>query len=400
MARLDKLIEELCPIDMEYLKIEEIADKIFAGGTPRTSIRSYYDGKIPWLRSGEINFNEITTTERTITEQGYDKSSAKWIKKNSVLIALTGATVARTGVNKIPLTANQSVCAIEVSDKINYKFLYYFLANNYEYLRNRGQGALTSLTVSYVKNILIPVPPLPVQEEIVRILDNFTELTAELTARKQQYEYYRDELLTFGDEVEWKTLGEVSNKTYSGGTPRANTPEFYNNGNIPWLRTQEVVFNDIYDTEIKITKKAIENSSAKWIPENCVIVAISGATAGRSAINKIPLTTNQHCFCIEVNPTKALYRYVFHWVSSNYENLKSLGQGARGDLNGRIISNFKIPIPPLAEQERIVSILDKFDALVNDISIGLPAEIGARQKQYEYYREKLLTFKELKAKEA
>jgi type I restriction enzyme S subunit len=96
----------------------------------------------------------------------------------------------------------------------------------------------------------------------------------------------------------------------------------------------------------------------------------------------------------------ALYRYVFHWVGNKYETIKSLGQGARGDLNGHIIKNFKIPLPPLSEQERIVSILDKFDALVNDISIGLPAEIEARQKQYEYYREKLLTFKELDKKEA
>ncbi|MDE1056720.1 restriction endonuclease subunit S, partial [Escherichia coli] len=90
---------------------------------------------------------------------------------------------------------------------------------------------------------------------------------------------------------------------------------------------------------------ALKNSSAKWIPRNCVIIAISGATAGRSAINKIPLTTNQHCGCLEIDDTKALYRYVFHWVSFNYENIKSLGQGARGDLNSTIIKNFKLPIP-------------------------------------------------------
>src|SRR5690606_35646698 len=100
-----------------------------------------------------------------------------------------------------------------------------------------------------------------------------------------------------------------------GSTPLAGDPRYYENGSIPWLRTQEVKFTDIYETEIRITEFALKNTSAKWIPSNCVIIAISGATAGRSAINKIPLTTNQHCLCLEVDEKIALYRYVFHWVS-------------------------------------------------------------------------------------
>lgn len=142
--------------------------------------------------------------------------------------------------------------------------------------------------------------------------------------------------------------GDVTKKWYSGGTPTAGKAEYYENGDIPWLRTQEVKFSDINSTEIKITQAALKNSAAKWIPENCVIIAISGATAGRSAINKIPLTTNQHCGCLEIDDTKALYRYVFHWVSFNYENIKSLGQGARGDLNSTIIkiSNFLYLMQP------------------------------------------------------
>nr|MCU0440594.1 restriction endonuclease subunit S [Raineya sp.] len=204
---------------------------------------------------------------------------------------------------------------------------------------------------------------------------------------------YREQLLSFeGKEVEWKTLGEVTIKSFSGSTPQAGNPKYYDNGTIPWLRTQEVKFSEIEDTEIKITEYALENTAVKWIPANCVIIAISGATAGRSGINKIPLTTNQHCLCLEINSEIALYRYVFHWVSFNYENLKSLGQGARGDLNSSIIKNFKIPIPSLQEQERIVSILDKFDVLTTSISEGLPKEIELRKKQYEYYRDLLLTF--------
>lgn len=151
---------------------------------------------------------------------------------------------------------------------------------------------------------------------------------------------------------------------------------------------------DILDTDIKITAKGLRESSAKWIPANCVVVAISGATAGRSAITKIPLTTNQHCCNLEIDSAVANYRYVFHWVSREYDKLKALGRGARSDLNVEIIKNFPIFVPSIEEQIRIVEILDEFDALVNDLSIGLPAELKARRQQYQYYRDLLLTFRE------
>jgi type I restriction enzyme S subunit len=145
---------------------------------------------------------------------------------------------------------------------------------------------------------------------------------------------------------------------------------------------------------MRITEAGLKNSSANWIPKHCVIVAISGASAGRSAINDIALTTNQHCCNLEIDPQQAKYRYVFHWLGREYKRLKALGQGARSDLNVGLISSYRIALPPLAEQERIVGILDRFDALVNDLTSGLPAELAARRKQYEYYRDRLLTFKE------
>lgn len=249
-----------------------------------------------------------------------------------------------------------------------------------------------------------PQKSLAIQGEIVRILDAFTaltaELTAELTARKTQYNHYRNQLLSFeGGDVEWKTLGDLTLKSYSGATPKAGSAKYYEGGTIPWLRTQEVVFSEIYEVAEKITPLALKETAAKWVPANCVIVAISGATAGRSGINKIPLTTNQHCCCLEIDPEKALYRYVFHWVSKNYEKIKSLGQGARGDLNSGIIKDFGIPIPfpndpekSLAEQARIVSILDKFDTLTTSLTEGLPREIALRTAQYEHYRNLLLGF--------
>lgn len=190
------------------------------------------------------------------------------------------------------------------------------------------------------------------------------------------------------------TLENIATKVSSGGTPNARNTSYYG-GTIPWLRTQEVDWVDIYDTDIKITDEGFKNSSANWIPENCVIVAMYGATAAKVGVNKIPLTTNQACCNIQVDETKALYRYVFHWLCKEYETLKAKGQGSQSNINAQIVRNFPIPIPSIEEQSRIVKVLDKFDALTTDIIGGLPAEIEARQKQYEYYRDKLLTFKEL-----
>lgn len=417
MSELSYLEKLLDGVEVEWKSLGEIATKIYSGGTPDTKRIEYWEnGTIPWMSSGEVNLKNIERTEKYITEAGLNNSSAKLVPRNSVVIALAGQGKTRGKVARIriALATNQSLAALTFDEKkFSSDYVFHFLETQYESLRqissgNSGRGGLNLQMISAYK-IPIPCPGNPekslaIQSEIVRILDKFTALTAELTAelnmRKKQYNYYRDQLLSFKEgEVEWKTLGDVTKKWYSGGTPTAGKIEYYENGNIPWLRTQEVKFSEIDSTEIKITQAALKNSSAKWIPRNCVIIAISGATAGRSAINKIPLTTNQHCGCLEIDDTKALYRYVFHWVSFNYENIKSLGQGARGDLNSTIIKNFKLPIPhasdpqkSLKEQARIVEILDKFDTLTNSITEGLPREIELRQKQYEYYRDLLFSF--------
>lgn len=329
------------------------------------------------------------------------------VEAGSTFVICAGAA-GEIGYSEDKFWAADDVYFAVTPHSISRKFLYHFLLTQKGRIAGQVRRAsIPRLPKSAIEKLDFPIPcpenpqkSLEIQTEIVRILDAFTALTAELTARKKQYNYYRDKLLSFAEsEAEWKALGEVTKKWYSGGTPTAGNPAYYDGGTIPWLRTQEVKFSDIEDTEVKITQSALDNSAAKWIPENCVIVAISGATAGRSAINKIPLTTNQHCGCLKIDDSKALYRYVFHWVSHNYETLKSLGQGARGDLNSSIIRSFKIPIPfaddpekSLAEQARIVAILDKFDALTNSITEGLPREIQLRQKQYEYYRDLLLDF--------
>ena len=195
------------------------------------------------------------------------------------------------------------------------------------------------------------------------------------------------EKLLKGEEVEWMTVEEISKNISSGGTPRSNVAAYYG-GNIPWLRTQEVNFREIWDTGIKITEEGLNSSSAKYIPANCIIVAMYGATVGRVGINKIPLTTNQACANIEVNDNIAYYRYVYHYLSSQYEYIKSLGAGSQTNINAGIVRRIKIPIPPLYVQEEIVRILDKFTTLEAE----LEAELDCRKRQYEYYRNQLLSF--------
>ena len=201
---------------------------------------------------------------------------------------------------------------------------------------------------------------------------------------------YLQQLLN-NQPVEWKKLGEVCTKVCSGGTPSTSNPEYYK-GNIPWLRTQDVDWKDVYDTDIKITEEAIKNSSAQWIPANCVIVAMYGATAAKACINRIPLTTNQACCNLQVDENIAHYKYVYHWICREYERLRALGEGSQSNLSGKKIKDYKIPIPPLSVQSHIVEILDKFTAMEAELEEQLQAELELRKKQYAYYREQLLNF--------
>ena len=279
------------------------------------------------------------------------------------------------------------------NSNIAIKYVYYFLKTQEQHFQNIGSKMqMPQIATPDTDKFLIPIPPLDVQAEIVRILDAFTAVTAELNMREKQYQYYRDKLLTFSDnEVEWKTLGNIALKISSGGTPKTGVAEYYD-GNIPWLRTQEVNFGEIWETDIKITELGLKNSSARMIPANCVIVAMYGATVGKVGINKIPMATNQACANIQVNEKLANYRYVFHVLKSKYQYIKSLGTGSQTNINAQIVKNLEIPIPTLNEQKRIANILDKFEALTHSITEGLPKEINLRQRQYEYYREQLLDF--------
>lgn len=276
------------------------------------------------------------------------------------------------------------------------KFLYHYLLEKQEILFSLKKGSgVPHVYPKDVSKILIPIPPIEIQEKIVQILDKFTDYVRELTSRKKQYSYYRDNLLSFEDEVcqvEWKTIQDISVKIVTGVTPKKSCEDYYLKGTIPWLRTNEVKFNTITTTEKYVTERAVEETGLKWISPNSIIIAISGATAGRVAMNRIPLTTNQHCCSISVDERIVNYKYLYYWLVNQNRQILSLKQGARGDINMSMIKSLKLPVPSLEIQSRIIQVLDNFDTVCNDLNSGLPKEIELRQKQYEYWRDRLLDF--------
>lgn len=425
MTKLEELIEQLCPDGVEYKTLEDVAT-ISRGGNFQK--KDFTEQGKPCIHYGQIYTRYGLFTDKTLTfinDECFAKQ--KYAEPNDIIMAVTSENiedickcVAWLGTEKVAVSGHSAI----IHHSLDPKYLAYFFHSQHFFNQKRRLAHGTKVmevTPDTLMSIKLPVPPLDVQLEIVQILDNFTATTAELqqklqeelVARQKQYEYYRDFLLTFkpnestilnertnelelSGSIRWMKLGDTCLHSCSGATPKKSNSEYYTDGTIPWIRTQDVVFNSIYKVDAFITEKAVQETGAKWIPENCVIVAISGASAGRCAINKIKATTNQHCLNMEIDSSKALYKYVFYCLCNQHEELLLKKQGARGDLNSSLILGMRIPVPPLEQQQRIVDILDRFDALCNDITSCLPAEIEARQKQYEYYRDKLLTFKELK----
>ena len=385
MNRLDGLIKEKCPNGVEYVSLRDVTIAL-PKGTLKTS-ELITDGEYPVMNSGRSYYGRYNN----------------YNNEDAITIAARGEYAGFVNYNSGKFWAGGLCYPYKSKDESKYstKFIFYALKNKQEYVRGTlvAKGGIPALNKQDIDKFRIPMPPLEVQNEIVQILDNFAELTAELTAelsnRKKQYEYYRDSLLLSNSDVPRIKLRSVVKKSCSGATPKKDIKEYYDGGDIPWLRTQDVKFNEISEVNSYITDVAVKETAAKWIPANCVIVAISGASAGRCAINKIPTTTNQHCLNLEIDETKALYKYVYYCVLSQYDELISRKQGARGDLNSSLILGIEIPLPSLEDQGRIVKMLDRFNDLCGNISDGLPAEIEAREKQYAYYRDKLLSFKEL-----
>jgi len=184
-------------------------------------------------------------------------------------------------------------------------------------------------------------------------------------------------------------------KLYAGATPSTSNSDYWENGNIPWMSSGEVNLGQVYKTEKYITKKGYDNSSTKMLPKDTVVIALAGQgkTRGTVAITRIELCTNQS-LCGIVTNELVNSEYLRYYLQSQYKKLRSIssGDGCRGGLNLKMIGDFIVPIPKIEIQLDIVNILNKFDSIINDYTIGLPAEIDMRNSQYEYYRNKLLSF--------
>jgi type I restriction enzyme S subunit len=285
-----------------------------------------------------------------------------------------------------------------LSDEVLVRFMYFYMTSKFKafIFQKAVNATVSSIRKPMIEKFPIPIPPLTIQQEIVSILDKFTTLEAELEARTLQYDYYRNQLLNFeGKEVEWKTLGEIGECIRGNGLQKA---DFIENG-VGCIHYGQIY--TYYDTFVTKTKSFVSEELAlklKKVNKGDLIIATTSENhedvcKAIAWLGDDEIVTGGHATILKHNQNAKYLAYYFQ-TDDIFKQKKKYARGTKViEIKADDIAKFKIPIPPLSEQERIVSILDKFDALVNDISVGLPAEIAARRKQYEYYRGRLLNFK-------
>lgn len=403
MSKIEELIEQLCPKGVEFIEMQEVFE-IRNGYTPSKANREFWEnGTIPWFRMEDIRENGrvLSDSIQHITPESVKGSGL--FTATSIIVS-TSATIGEHALITVDFLANQRFTCLTrkngYAERLDMFFFQYYMFVVGEWCKNNiNISGFAGVDMSKFKKLQIPIPPLPIQQEIVAILDKFTqleaELEAELDARKRQYEYYRNQLLNFeGKEEEWKTLGEVGEFKY-GFTDKAKEL-----GNVRFVRITDINENGkLRANDCKYLDLTDENKEY-LISKGDLLMARTGATFGKTMLFNENYQAVYASFLIRIRFTKKNILPAFYWHFSQSEKYwvqanRLVGGGAQPQFNANVLKTIQIPIPPLAEQERIVSILDKFDALVNDISVGLPAEIQARRKQYEYYRGKLLDFKNI-----
>ena len=431
MNRIEKLIAELCPDGVEWKKLGEVTiwDRRFIGVNKnmQKNVLSFKHISANDLKKLETTGGNIKLLSTGKFDGWTTEKLAEGYINEGEIISIPSGGSANIKYYNGKFVDSGNILAKSFDSKIlNLKFCYYFLLTRIKLIESyfRGSG-VKHPNMPSILNIPIPIPPLPIQEEIVKILDTFTELEAELElklqaeleARKKQYEYYRNKLLTpvehngrwylNGVEVEWKKLGEVGTLIRGSGLQKKDFIEngvdcirygqsgiYYGQGCIHYgqIYTYYRTFADrtisfVSETKAKKLKKAQKGD-----------VLISGVSENIEDICK-PIGWLGDEICISGDMFAFRHnqntKYITYLLQTNdFKNYKrKYAQGTKViRVKPEKILNYNIPIPPLSEQERIVAILDKFDALVNDLTSGLPAEIEARRKQYEYYRDKLLNF--------
>ena len=377
-SKLQELIDRLCPDGVEYRKLGEIASVERGNGLQKSDFRP--EGR-PCIHYGQLYTKFNTVAESTLTF--VDEATAAGLKSlntGDLLMAVTSENVedvckciAWLGADGVVVGGHTAI----IRHTQDAKYLAYWFQTQDFFVQKKRLAHGTKVIEVTPKNlldVLIPVPPLEIQREIVQILDNFAELTAELTAelekRKKQYEYYRHKMMaTQEGQFEFPVHCKILRGEYI--TKKEAVP-----GPVPViLGGQEPAY---------FIDRANHYGKA-------IVISRSGASAGYVSYWDEPIFATDG-FIIETDGELEI-RFLYHWLKDRQMELNQMKKGGGvPHITGANLSSLRPPLPPLAEQKRIVDILDRFDRLCNDLTAGLPAEIAARKKQYEYYRDKLLSF--------
>lgn len=371
---------------MEYVKLGDICTKVCSGGTPTSSNPAYYDGNIPWLNTNEVNFCNIYSTNKTISEEGLKKSAAKYVPENTVIVAMYGVTAGKCAIAKIPLTTNQACCNLIIDkEKADYCYVYYYLRQQSDSLNKLAiGGAQQNLNALTIKKFKIALPTLPIQKKIASILSTYDRLIENNTHRIRLLEQmaenlYKEWFVRFRfpehEKVEivnglpkgWERTKLIKNiKTSSGGTPSRNKGEYYKNGTIPWIKTGELQDCILINTEECITEDAVNNSSAKLFPKGTLLMAMYGVNVGKLGISEIEATCNQAC-CV-FTPKQIDYKYyLFHYLKSIREYLLSISFGAaQQNLSQELIKSIRVLFP---DEKTNISFVKEVEPLFKEISI-------------------------------
>lgn len=411
MKNLETLIQELCPDGVEFRTMDEVFE-IRNGYTPSKNNPDFWEGgTIPWFRMEDIRQNGriLSDAIQHITPAAIKGKGL--FPANSIIIATT-ATIGEHALVIADSLANQRFTNLTVRKSLSAcllpKFVFYYMFVIDEWCKkNVNAGNFASVDMKRFKKLEFPLPPIEVQTEIVRILDKFTsleaeleaELKAELDCRKRQYEYYRDKLLSFenvgGQEVEWKKMSEVG--TFIRGKRFVRT-DIVEEG-VPCIHYGDIyTYYGLTATKAKTYLKPEKAEKMKFASKNDVVIVGAGENnmdigIGVAWLSDEEVAIHDACYIFKskMNP-----RFVSHYLrGSNYhlQIRKYVCEGKICSISSKSIGLSLIPVPSLQEQERIATILDRFESLTTSLQTGLPAEITARRQQYEHYRDKLLTFK-------